>query len=122
MKKVQIELAFYSKGTWKTEDWTGYETDIPGIVVCRKPLWTWDRFDMHRGDNIGHWKPGGTWQVIHTGSGRPLHHKNWNIRTRALAMEAANNLPKMDWTRGAQEMRHIEGLMAVTYATIQEVL
>lgn len=116
MKKVTVTLTFAAsyKGTGTEALWTAYETDIPGIVVCRKPLWHWE--------NGGEWYPANTWQVVHAGSGKPLHHKDWNIKTRALAMEAANNLPKMDWTRGARGMGHIEGLMAVTYATIREVL
>jgi len=116
VKKVKVTLTFSPSytGTGGEASWTGYETDVPGIIVCRKPLWGWE--------NEGEWLPGPAWQVIHVGTGKPLHHKDWNIKTRALAVKAANNLPRLDWTQDKEDILSIEGIMAVTHATIQEVL
>jgi len=78
-----------------------YETDTPGLVVCRVP------------DALRYW------QVVHESSGYALSSIR-NSKTRKVAKEAARELgPLTDWTQGEGAIKNDHRLYIAVIETLE---
>lgn len=107
MRRIEFTFKILKlKGYEQTDvKWQGYESETPGLVVCRAPCW---RYAV--GDNdSGQWAEGRGWQVIHLTSGRNI--ENRYLPTRKAALHVARLLATVGrWDRSREDIIAMPGV------------
>lgn len=91
MKKTTTTLALTPEP--HVEDWPAWESGVPGLVVCRRPV-TWKK----ESEVV----PGDRWQINHAPSGQVMG-PSFRLRREALAF-CKVLAPLCDWTMSATEL------------------
>ncbi len=88
MKKINFVI-IVDNGT---KNWHGYQSDTPGLAVCKNLHYDKVKF------------PYQAWRVIHLDSGKVVPYCN-SIRLRKEALKIAADLAQFgDWTQGEHEI------------------
>lgn len=90
--------------------WSGYLTDVAGLVVCRAP---WK-------DSDGPWYPGDVWQVIHERGGWVISKCRIHRRYKAVELAEALGRLGVDWTKPIEDLSN-DVVRAKIRAAVKEV-